>query len=396
MQWNNRLRVLCIFIGLLSFVNAWSQDGDALIQRIYNQSWSNNARGYNAPYIDEVNIRTETRDWFLTKQRYALRVSPYSMRERKRANRLYQHWQSELRLVKDKFIADQAKAMHERYIKLYFDQLKQKSIEKEIILVEDLIKVHTTLAENDPEKLLAVFDLKENLLKLQSQNMRLNKGIAEEYQYLFGAESVLPLALDIDSYLTAMNQVAVTPSIAQLTFSDSYNINEIDLKIDNEIAEESRILDFVQLQYTGPHREPWQEKWSLGMAANLPFFNTKKLSVAKLRVEREKETLRNELDLAERQQKIDAAARSIRSSILEYNEQERIQNAYKKEKDLLISRLMDNQLVSPILSLQEQQKSLIKDRERQLLLERLLILYVEYLDETQRYALPLTHIVKAP
>lgn len=386
------LVISCICISML----LQAQQADALMQQIYADKSDIYNQSYRPPLIEEVNVRTETRDWFLNKQRYSIRLRPFSPSERSATKSLYEHWLSELKMMQVKQVAQRAEQLHRNYIELYFAQLESSDQEQIALSLQDQITVRSKLVEDDPSKILQLIKLKEQYVQQKlNKHTHLNRTNQLQKAIALNEEGIENIILDTDSYLHIIKQTIAQPAMAQLSPMDKYSLNEIDLEIQSELAEEKRVFDFVELQYTGPHRRPWEERWSVGVSANLPFFNTNKIAIAKLKVEREKEILEAEWKRTQRQQKIDAIVDKLKLQLSEYEQSKELFANFEKEKDKLIQNL-SNQLSNPILQIEVQTDKTKNKMAIDQMLKNLLLTYVEYLAETRRYYQPILQIIQAP
>lgn len=373
----------------------FAQDGDHLIQQLYARETNVYAEAYRPAFVEEVNVRSETRDWYFNKQRYSIRLRPFSRQERTTSLKLYNHWLSELEMTQIKQLAQEAEQLHRDYIEIYFAQLEMKDNDKISLFLEDQIKVKSKLSEDDPSKILQLIKLKEQYLQ-HSLNKQSHTGRTNQLLKSLGKSSDLKNThLDTASYLSAIQQIITNPMDAQFSPMDKYSLNEIDLEIQTELAEEKRVFDFVELQYTGPHRRPWQERWSLGISANLPFFNSNKMAIAKLKVEREKELLDAEWKRKQRQRKIDDIVRNMQLQLEEYKQSQSLFVRFEKEKETLLANMAEK-LYNPLLNIEVQMDRIKIKMALDQMLENLLLSYIDYLAETRRYYLPVTQITQAP
>lgn len=89
---------------------------DDIVAKVYEQNTESTADTYKLPWIEELNVRSETRDWKLRKQSYSLRLRQVSLGERRASSQLYNSWQQELVYLKLDEVYDQVADIHELWI----------------------------------------------------------------------------------------------------------------------------------------------------------------------------------------------------------------------------------------------------------------------------------------
>ena len=246
------------------------------------------------PLIDEVQFRTETRDFDPERQQYALRVSPNSFGQKKYSKAYYRNMLVEFDTRWNEALN---KALRDRYL-LLIDLIKTQRYlaaqQQQQLVLEDritVLKKNSTAvgfnyqdlidAENDYQKsLLDIIDLEQDEARYQQQGME-----------MLGSSN--PLAIND----TGLVDVAfISRWLATLpTSADSTNINltrnqnnlrQIELEYLEERAQSKNILDFVQAEYRNDEREGIIEDFRIGLGLNLPVTKSSQSKLNRLSLER--------------------------------------------------------------------------------------------------------------
>ena len=111
---------------------------DGLVAKVYQENLPSSAEEYKLPWIEELNVRSETRDWKLREQSYSLRLRPVSIRERRASSNLYNSWQQELAYLKLDKVYDQVADIHEEWVDQDFISRQIKLNKKIVDILSDV------------------------------------------------------------------------------------------------------------------------------------------------------------------------------------------------------------------------------------------------------------------
>ena len=310
---------------------------DDIVAKVYEQNTESTANTYKLPWIEELNVRSETRDWKLRKQSYSLRLRPVSLGERRASSQLYNSWQQELVYLKLDEVYDQVADIHELWIDQDFIS-RQIELKKQIVaLLSDIEKVNTKQSLIDANKLSLLLAVKSRIAKINNgiildQKRRDDKlrAISEQVQgdYILEADSI-----DVKGYIQSAKESLLATNRPYISNSDMLDLQVLRNEMELEKAENNRVLDFVSLEYRGPHDNYLEERVSLGMSFNLPFFNGNQLSIAKIKVEQEQEQYKIEKVKQESLAKLTEIKESIFSNVYEYDSYNKL---YSEIEDLII------------------------------------------------------------
>ncbi len=268
------------------------QDTEVKYQESQIEYLNNNP--LTTPLIDEVQFRTETRDFDLERQQYALRVSPNSIGQKKYSKAYYQNMLSEFDTRWDEALN---KALKDRYL-LLIDLIKTRRYlgaqQQQQLVLEDRITVlrknanavgfdYQDLidAENEFQKSrLDMIDLEEDEARYQQQAMELlgsstpltiNGSGLIDVEFINGFLETLPHSADSSNINVSRNQ---------------NNLRQAELEYLEERAQSKNILDFVQAEYRNDEKEGAIEDFRIGVGINLPVTKSSQSKLNRLSLER--------------------------------------------------------------------------------------------------------------
>ena len=372
---------------------------DDIVAKVYEQNTESTADTYKLPWIEELNVRSETRDWKLRKQSYSLRLRPVSLGERRASSQLYNSWQQELVYLKLDEVYDQVADIHELWIDQDFIS-RQIELKKQIVaLLSDVEKVNTKQSLIDANKLSLLLAVKSRIAKINNgiildQKRRDDKlrAISGQVQgdYILEADSI-----DVKGYIQSAKESLLATNRPYISNSDMLDLQVLRNEMELEKAENNRVLDFVSLEYRGPHDNYLEERLSLGMSFNLPFFNGNQLSIAKIKVEQEQEQYKIEKVKQESLAKLTKIRESIFSNVFEYNSYNKLYSEIEAENLQLISNMERQAIINPSIKLNhriqviENKLSLLKIQES------IVKNYLEYLKATDKYIIGISSMSTA-
>ena len=372
---------------------------DDIVAKVYEQNTESTADTYKLPWIEELNVRSETRDWKLRKQSYSLRLRPVSLGERRASSQLYNSWQQELVYLKLDEVYDQVADIHELWIDQDFIS-RQIELKKQIVaLLSDVQKVNAKQSLIDANKLPLLMAVKSRIAKINNgivldQKRRYDKlrAISEQAQgdYILEADSI-----DVKEYIQSAKESLLATNRPYISNSDMLDLQVLRNEMELEKAENNRVLDFVSLEYRGPHDNYLEERVSLGMSFNLPFFNGNQLSIAKIKVEQEQEQYKIEKVKQESLAKLTKIKESISSNVYEYDSYNKLYSEIEAENLQLISNMERQAIINPSIKLNhriqviENKLSLLKIQES------IVKNYLEYLRATDKYIIGISSMSNA-
>jgi hypothetical protein len=372
---------------------------DEIVAKVYEQNTEFTADAYKLPWIEELNVRSETRDWKLRKQSYSLRLRPVSLGERRASSQLYNSWQQELIYLKLDEVYDQVADIHELWIDQDFIS-RQIELKKQIVaLLSDVEKVNAKQSLIDANKLSLLLAVKSRIAEINNgiildQKRRYDKlrAISAQVQgdYILQADSI-----DVNGYIQSAKESLLATNRPYISNSDLLDLQVLRNEMELEKAENNRVLDFLSLEYRGPHDNYLEERVSLGMSFNLPFFNGNQLSIAKIKVEQEQEQYKIEKVKQESLAKLTKIRESIFSNVFEYNSYNKLYSEIEAENLQLISNMERQAIINPSIKLNhriqviENKLSLLKIQES------IVKNYLDYLRATDKYIIGISSMSTA-
>jgi hypothetical protein len=146
-----------------------------------------------------------------------------------------------------------------------------------------------------------------------------------------------------------------------------------------ESAEKMQVLNFVQFKYTGPHSDPFQERFSVGMGIQLNNSGNQKLKMQELKIEKEELTRKAERDSQKRQEKLNTLANKLLRDIQAILQFQNTLNTEREQLQSLGSAISRKEGTSPLFLLDIEERNIsmkMKLLDKQ---ENLLRNYLEYL-----------------
>ena len=284
-----RFYTVCIVLGLLLPVGLEGQSFTS--DQFFRKSLGNlheldilSLDPISFPWIEELDLRTETRDFDLDQQEFTLRISPSTPKIRRAQAALLAHYGN----VPDENKAEQ---YSEVILNLYGDWLSLYFIERQLAISDSLAVVL-----EDREKILErqIGTLDVNLSELVELETDRNDLIQKVFEleldrqdlierYGLNSEALsfkelIPLAQIKDNLLAQV--LSSNPTVAY--DKASWEREGIDKEIALEEAEGRQLFDFLQFRYRGPNEDLFREKFSVGLGFTIRNSGNRKLKVANL------------------------------------------------------------------------------------------------------------------
>ncbi|MEM6319896.1 MAG: hypothetical protein AAF960_19650 [Bacteroidota bacterium] len=342
---------------------------------------------FSPNWVEGVDIRTETDDFDIERQRFQLRVKPNTPKIRQAQSALHDLYTEQA--------AIEMQLLQRDFIELAYEQLidSYQSIQ-EIALKEQLLSV-----VSDKEKVLfRLAQLSSELPKdwLAAKRERTNLEVAIEQEYQQAAQLMIP-PINWKTLLPISQVQAVINADSTRSFFQTQAIFDVESAlIDGEAqleqAEQKRYLDFLQLEYNGSNNAILAEKLSVGLAFQLPFSSNRalkmeELAIEKALLEREKAAKMelNTLKLMRVRKKINRLVSNLNVAKDKHEEQARVLTQ-------LVQKNSQRDDANPLFALYEKEQ----DLQHQLdFLKMEVEIYQEYLDylklTEQLYQMPYRH-----
>ena len=281
------LGTYCSFGQTTLSIQAYIQNRVNQLDNLSESNYLN--KQFQAGWVEGMDIRTETDRFNFNRQRYLFRVSPSTPKIREAQTNLHQLYLKKLNLEQALLRKDFIEIAYEEVLVFYEAFRKLKIKEALLLVLQDQEKVWSKLSLTDNKTT-------KDWVAIQQDIAQLEVDIFKEQRHLetwqveglwLNWDNLLP----IDSLLTAINLGTNTRFHFQ---AQEYDVDNLIIEREEglERAEQKKIIDFVQIEYNGPHSEELEEKISLTAGFRLPFSANRKLKMEEIAIE--KETLQQE------------------------------------------------------------------------------------------------------
>ncbi len=276
-------------ISIDDFLNSYKNEESVVFQK--NKLYQLNTLSYDLPYIEKLEVRTETNEFDWKKQEYLVRVSPNS-RKNVKTQRQFQEtarYMSEMELE-----AAKSEAIRERYDLIIDDiflnrilevknkqatllkdkvTLLQRSISLDDFDVMELIEAEDDAQKNQRE----VMDLENAILTTQNtieRNISNHKNIQIQGAKLISIQDVKSLLQDFKTSKNVHPQIEV----------QSAKVYNRMLEYEWESSKTKFSLGFVQAKYGYDAEDNFQKSFSIGVGFDIPFKRMGRIELNELEI----------------------------------------------------------------------------------------------------------------
>jgi len=155
-------------------------------------------------------------------------------------------------------------------------------------------------------------------------------------------------------------------------------------EVNLEQAKKGQILDFVQINYRGPHTDAVKERFSIGAAFNLNNSGSRKLKIEELNLQKQRlaaEMLQDQSILADGLASIQL---NIQKDIAFYNYFTEVVGKERKYLNDLVDQLLNKSDFNPLHILNIKERQLQNETEKLKLTRDLFEQYLEFLYKSER------------
>ncbi len=253
------------------------------LDNLPENSYSNT--NFQAGWVDGMDVRTETNRFKFNRQKYLFRVSPSTPKIRQAQTNLHQLYLKKADLQQTLLQKDFIEIAYEEVLTFYEAVRKLKLKEELLLILQDKERVWSKLALTNNKAPSDWIEVQQDITQLEvaifKEETLLNAWQAEGVWLNW--EDLLP----VDSLLILLNQVPITNRF-QLQAME-YDVDNLIIEREEELeqAEQKKLLDFVQIEYNGPHSDEFEERISLTAGFRLPFSSGRKLKMEEIAIEKE-------------------------------------------------------------------------------------------------------------
>lgn len=296
----------------------------------------------STPYVDKIELRSETKDWLLENQKYSLRLYPKGLGETNHTRKLSENRQQNIVLKQKVTLQKALKKRYELGLSL-LSSLSLDSLQEELrILLEDRISVMNTLIHRDLDfditELLRAEDELIELRLTMVKNENKKEQIINEIKQLTGLEcKELITASALISPLEMMTQLEnmhLDEQFSSLYLEEQHlDITQAHEEYEIEKAKNRDYLSFLELEYDSEESDDPQQAVTFGIAFKLPFINPDREDVHKKKIR----LLDEKLDYAVLKRKNSEEIQTLRSSIERLSQQYTILHRRKESGNAEVS-----------------------------------------------------------
>lgn len=380
----NKVIVFFILLTTTGYLHSQSIiDGPSFIRKCTTESQTiNSSKDANIrlPWIEDIQLRTETRDFDIARQEYTLRFTPTSRGLRQAQKEYYKN------LVQSPDF-DQAKLNKALLEQAYYDWVALYILEEKIQIQQKnqtILKDKKSLLDHysstyaiDPQKIIKSItsqnDLEINLRKLKSTyaDLKSNHGILEN-QLDF---STLVDASQITNKLglTEINKLNIDVQ------KNEYELALIQKEINLEKSENRQLLDFAQLKYQGPYTDPYQEKISIGLGLQFPNSGNQKLKIKELELKASEITADMQYEKNSQKSEVMTIKSQLYRALDQYDYSEKLYQEERKELKIIADQISKKEGFNPMTLLEIEERHLTNLYYHIAKKEEIYRLYLEYL-----------------
>lgn len=328
-------------------IRQWLSEGKIQLEQSFDQSIRNPA--FRPAWVEKIEIRTETDEFELNRQEYTLRLTPSTPAIRKAQKNLIRLNTQEASLYVTELREELINILLDDFVEIYRLSKEQKLNQELQFILGDQEKVAKRMiqqADFNPKKLL---EIEEDLHKLQieifDQDLKLSRLLENRSTPLFGE------LIEVSEIVAKISQLARRQN--GLDSDEKYQLKQeiLNTEMQAEKAEKSRIIDFVQARYQGPHDDVFNERFSIGLGIELPFSGSSKTKLEQIKLEKWKleqeasmqlqlesmEVQRSAAELDMIMQKWDYSNKILQQSIVEFKQiEESSRESEWKSPELLL------------------------------------------------------------
>jgi hypothetical protein len=264
----------------------------------YSQYATNlNSLKIKSPFLEEINLRTETDQNNLARQEFALRTIF-------NAWGLSKVYQKQKDLLLQKLDIDREEQMQKDMFTVYNDALKMNFLMvKDSLLarqnifnqkkLEHLIRIIGTGADVNAKEVLR---LEEDIYKSNSDRALIGESL-KSYHSKYGLDKVSMTLFSIEEIERKVKILSIDASKSFENRKATLELEENSLSYDLQRKDARRVLDYAQLRYSRRDNLLFQDEFSLGLGLRLPYKGS--LSVDKSSFMIEKQEIDHKLNLSQ-------------------------------------------------------------------------------------------------
>lgn len=246
------------------------------------------------PFLQKLDFRTETNDFNLNRQEYLLRFSNNSFGMMRNQSRIYDLMKSAAKTETQVSLQSALELRFSLVHKVRFARSTDALLQKQhAVLVEQKTVLERQWASGLDNTLTDLIKVEDDLLKLESELLE-NQAQLAEYQnqirVLCNCQDTLTGVENEWIEVTEMAETAReilkdTSFVAQSLERERQQWQLAWYEEKQRLKSDYKVLDFFQFRYNADPQDVFREKFSVGLAFDIPVPNSSKLRRQELRLE---------------------------------------------------------------------------------------------------------------
>ena len=329
---------------------------------------------FQTSWIDGMDFRTETDQFAFNRQRYLVRVSPNTPKVRRAQSNLHQLYLKKANLQRTLLTRDFVEFAYEEVLEYY-------ALNREKLLKEKLLSILTDQRTVWQRLNLAEGKISKDWLTIQEDIRQLSTDLLTLENYLSNwiGNGKVPDYQGLISMGDILNGLTSTRFQKFQLQAMEYDVDNLIVEREEELekAEQKKLLDFLQLEYNGPHTDPFEEKVSVTAAIRLPFSSGRQLKMEEIAIEKDMLQQERRMEKQLDQYKEKELLRHLETQLNEYEYLRQSLETDRQQYEKIAERSSEQVGGNPLFSLYQQEVFL---KEELKLLELELDIYQAYLD----------------
>jgi len=254
------------------------------------------------PLVDEIEVRTETNDFRLIEQEYAIR-GRFHTRDQQKAQKDLHQAMIELSSIEEQILLHEL--LSERYFGivevLYFEKLLTAKKDQKVLLEDRLLVFQKSI--NLPKfEITDLIDAEDDLHTAERDILRLENALTNAQQKIFRWSNEIgtlktedvPL-VGIDEVMELVRNFPNEPSTAHATLVKRNLNSELATREQSlRRAEEENTFEFFQAKIGGTDDDGFRQNFTLGLGIRIPVRDREKINLMELEFEKVDEAARYE------------------------------------------------------------------------------------------------------
>ncbi len=249
---------------------------------------------YKSPWVQRTEFRIRTNDFNISADDYRFRISPTNPFEI-RANK--QYYQMEFNLLLSEYQKALNSALNERY-QLIIDYLelssRQSFKEKQILIIEDELKLHNAEMNDPGFSLMDYLEAKENLIQahlefneLYHQRELINVEIKSKYAFTGEIASEDINLVDIKTLENWLNTIFLDYDTSNTIHAENLQQQNLltEQRIKLERAEDRRNIGFLQAEFDRERGDEFDDHMGFQIGIRVPLTNPDRPDMNRSRID---------------------------------------------------------------------------------------------------------------